>query len=247
MKTVLTSIITSIITVVIALFVVHAIYGDGGCMFSHEDGEGSCEKEKTECCDKDQHKGNAHCMMMEQLIPFRAEFEKQLTEEEKATIETIEDKFEEAEGEGHEKLCPEGMAKFQEAHKEDIAALLAIANNHQQFFDDMMTKMHDKEMCEHAKEGEAVAKKHACPEAAKCKEATEKCKGEQAKEGEAVAKTAACPEAAKCKEATEKCKGEQAKTEAGAKECKEAKAECKKTCEGEMNSFKVHFLIMDDD
>jgi hypothetical protein len=217
MKTVLTSIITSIITVVIALFIVHYTCGDKGCAIGQDDKEGCCEKEKTECCDNDQHKGDAHCMMMEQLIPFRAELEKQLTEEEKATIEAIEAKFEEAEGEGHEDLSPEGMTKFQEAHKDDVAALLAIANNHQQFFDDMTAKMHDKEKCEKVIEGEAAATKHACPEAAKCKEATEKCTGEQAK------------------------------TEAGAKECKEAKAECKKTCEGEMNSFKVHFLLMDDD
>jgi hypothetical protein len=221
MKTVLTSIITSIITVVIALFIMQYTCGDKGCATGQDDKEGCCEKEKTECTDKKHEKccdgEKGHAAMMEQLIPMRAELEKQLTEEEKATIETIEDKFEEAAGEEHENLCPEGMAKFQEAHKDDIAALLAIANNHQQFFDDMKAKMHDKEKCE------------------------------QAKEGEAVAKTAACPEAAKCKEATEKCKGEQAKTEAGAKECKEAKAECKKTCEGEMNSFKVHFLLMDDD
>ena len=56
MKTVLTSIITSVITVVIALFIVHYTCGDKGCAIGHDDKEGCCEKEKTECYDKDHHK-----------------------------------------------------------------------------------------------------------------------------------------------------------------------------------------------
>lgn len=284
MKTVLTSILSSIVTVVFTLVI-------AGSMSGCAEGSGGqdkecCEKEKTECCDKkhgESEKGHyGQEAMMKELIPFRAEFEKELSDEEKATIEDIEDKFED-DGEEHENLCPEGMAKFQEAHKDDIAALLTIANNHQKFFDDMMVKMHEKGCCDKSKEGEAGAKKEACPEAKKCKEATEKCKGEQAKdgedgakkeacpeakkckeatekckgekaaEGEAVAKKEACPEAAKCKEATEKCKGEQ-KTEGEAKKCKEteakckdAEAKCKEECKAGMDTFKVHFLLMDDD
>lgn len=214
MKTVLTSIITSLITVIIALFVVHTIVGDGGFMFSHDDDDKKeCVEQKNECCDKKQHsEAEKHEMCMETLEPIRAEFETQLSDEEKATIEAIRAKFEDAD---HEDLCPEGMAKFQEQHKDDIAAVLAIADNHKEFFDEMFAKMHTKEA---AAEGEVV-KEDACPEAAKCKEATEKCKGEAKKvEKKAEPRKA---EANKCKESSEKCE----------QEC--------------FNTFKIHFLLLD--
>ena len=65
-----------------------------------------------------------------------------------------------------------------------------------------------------------------------------------------------CPEANKCKEATEKCKGEVKKSETEAEavkteeamaettKCKKAKEECEKEC---FNTFKIHFLLMDED
>jgi hypothetical protein len=255
-KTILTIILT-IIAIAAVLFISHAIWGDGECIFSGDDNTECSSAEKKACCDKElekkaccdkAHKEDSHHAMMAQLIPLRAEFENQLSDEEKAMIEAIEENFEAEEMEGHEDLCPEGMAKFNEAHKEDIAALLAIANNHQEFFDNMMAKMHETKKCEPA-DGEV--KKEACPEAAKCKEATEKCKGEQEKPAEEAVKKDACPEAAKCKEATEKCKGENEKTEAEAQKCKEAEAKCKASeaeCKTKcMDTFKVHFLLLDDD
>jgi len=192
MKTVLTSIITSLITVIIALFVVHAIMGDGKCMFSGEEHEKECtEHVKKACGDKP---GDAHEMMMVKLGHIRAEFETTLSDEEKATITAIREKFEDVD---HEKMCAEGKEKFMEQHKADIDALLAIAENHKEFLDGVFTKVHAEKKCEKSGHGEVV-KEHACPEAAKCKEATEKCKGEKK-----------APEAeAKCKEATEECKAE---------------------------------------
>ncbi len=191
MKTVLTSIITSIITVIIAFFVVHAIWGDGDCMFNHDDDhDGCCEKLRKECLDKYHKRGDfrSHAMIMKRLVPLRAEFEEQLTDEEKATIEAIQDKFEDADDD-HEKMRPEGMAKFKELYEEDIAALLAIANKHQQFFDELSAK-----------------KYHPCPEAAKCK-------------------------------------GDTVKTAETKEKCEKAKAECKE----KINTFKVHFLLLDED
>ena len=219
MKTVLTSIITSIITVVIALFVVHAIWGDGECMFSDNDDDKECtEQVKKGCCDKKQsNTAVTHEMMMEKLAPVRAEFDGELTDEEKATIAGIREKFEDVD---HENMCPEGMAKFQEQYKDDIAALTAIADNHKEFLDGLYAKMHGDKKCAQAAEEGEVVKTGGCPEAKACGEATEKCKGEQ--------KT---PEAeAKCKEAEAKCK--------------EAEAKCQLACE---NTFKVHFLLLDED
>ncbi len=208
MKTVLTSIITSLITVIIALFVVHAILGDGGCMLSHDD-----DDDEKECVEhKTAHdKAEKHAMCMETLEPIRAEFETTLSDEEKATITAIRENSGDDE---HENLGPEGMEKYMEQHKDDITALVAIADNHKEFFDGVFAKMHDKE---HADDGEVV-KEHACPEAAKCKEATEKCKGEK--------KTA---EVAK-------------KSEHAEEECKHAEEKCKSGC---MNTFKVHFLLIE--
>lgn len=213
MKTVLISIITSIITVIIALFIVHAVWGDGGCMFSEEEHEKECTEQVKKACDKkDSH---AHEMMMEKLESIRADFDAQLTDDEKATIAAIRDKFEDVD---HEKMCAEGMAKFQEQHKDDIAALVAIADNHKEYLDGVFAKMHADKKCAPADKGEVV-KESGCPEAAKCKEATEKCKGEQ-----------------KAPEAEAKCKETEAK-------CKEAEAKCQAECE---STFKVHFLLMEE-
>ena len=105
MKTVLTSIITSLITVIIALFVVHAIVGDGGCVFSHDDDDKKeCVEQKKECCDKKDHnKAEKHEMCMETLEPIRAEFETTLSDEEKATIAAIRENFGD---DDHEKMDP---------------------------------------------------------------------------------------------------------------------------------------------
>ena len=241
MKTVLTSIITSIITVIVAMLIIHAVSGEGGCMFSDNDGHKTecVDQDKKGCCDKKHEMSGAdkHEIMMEKLEPMRLAFEEELSEAEKATISDIRAKFSEGD---HENLCPEGMAKFQEQHKDDIAALVAIADNHKAFFDGMYAKMHSEEKCKEAD----VKKEEACPEAAKCKEATEKCKGEKEVKDAEVKKEIACPEAAKCKEATEKCKGEKANTPEAEAKCKEAEAACKSTCE---TTFKVHFLLMDTD
>lgn len=227
MKTVLTSIITSIVTVIIVFFVIHAIWGGGECIFSDDDDDKECTEYVKKDCDKRHHEtaSHSHEMMMKHLVPLRAEFDEQLSDEEKASIEAIQDKFEDA-GFEHEKMCGEGVEKFQEQHKEDIAALLAIAGDHQKFFDDWCAKMRATEKCEHA-EGSA----------------------EVVAEGSAdVVKDAdKCPEAAKCKEATEKCKGEQAKTPEAKEKCEKAEAECKKECEEKLNTFKIHFLLLDDD
>lgn len=199
MKTVLTSIITSIITVVVALFVVQAITGHGH-MFSDDDHEKECiEHIKKECEKKCSSKEDAHHMMMERLAPAREKFETMLTEDEKATITAVREKFADVD---HEKMCEEGKEKFQEQHKEDFDALLAIAGNHKEFLDEVHNKMH---MTTKGHDGEV--EKHACPEALKCKEATEKCKGEH-----------------------KKVEGEQKDPEAE-KKCKEAEAECKAECE----------------
>lgn len=185
MKTVLTSIITSIITVIVILFAVHAIWGGGECVFNDDDHDRECKKVvkkecvKAECCAH-------HEMMMEKMEAARAEFEATLSDEEKATIAGIREKFE---GVDHEKMCPEGKAKFEEQYKEDLAALMAIADNHKDFFDGMHTKMHPE-----TTDVKAVVEK-GCPEAAKCKDATEKC----------MDKTKEVKTEAECKKAEEEC------------------------------------------
>jgi hypothetical protein len=211
MKTVLTSIITSIITVVVALLVVNAIWGGGECMYGDDEHEKACKEQvKKECEKKCESREDAHHMMMGKLQPIRAEFDTQLSDEERATIEAIREKFEDVD---HEKMCEEGKKKFYEQHKADIEALLAIAGNHKEFLNGVHAKMHMS-----AKGHEGEVEKPGCPEAAKCKEATEKCKGEHAE---------AKPEP---KEEAEK-------------KCAKAEAECKAECE---NTFKIHFLLMDD-
>ncbi len=200
MKTVLTSIITSLITVIIALFVVHAIMGDGGCMLSNDDDDDKkeCVEQKKECCDKkDYDKAEKHEMCIETLEPIRAEFETTLSDEEKASIAAIRENFGDVE---HEDLCPEGMEKYKEQHKDDIAALVAIADDHKEFFDGIFAKMHEGEADE---DGEV--KKEACPEAKNCKEASEKCKGEQ-KTAEVAEKSEHAE--GECKHDEEKCKSE---------------------------------------
>jgi len=220
MKTVLTIIITAIVTVIITILVVHAVSSEGDCVFNwgDDDHDKECTEEvKKGCCDKKEHSGEeAHEMMMEKLEPIRAEFDAQLSDEEKATIAAIREKFGEKD---HTELCAEGKAKFMEEHKGDIDALVAIADNHKEYFDGLFAKVHDEKDCKHAEEGEVV-KTSGCPEAAACKEATEKCKGEQ-----------------KTPEAEAKCKDAEAA-------CKKSEAECKEAC---ASTFKVHFLLMEDD
>jgi hypothetical protein len=194
MKTVLTSIITSIITVVIALFVVYAITGDGECMNSHQDHEKECTEHVNKDCEKKcSSKKDSHYKMMKYLAPAREKFETMLSDEEKTTISAVREKFEDVD---HEKMCEEGKKKFMEQHKDDFEALNAIAENHKEFLDEVHAKMHMT-----AKGHEGEVKKEGCPEAKKCKEATEECKGEH--------KKAKDPEAEKkCKEAEAKCNEE---------------------------------------
>lgn len=235
-KTLLTVIITLLVAAAL-IFASHAIWGDGECIFSNDDDKTECtQEEKEKCCDKEHAKKECtekkdHGKLCDSFKPIRAEFDAELSDEEKATIAETKAKFEDID---HEEMCPEGKEKFMEEHKADFKELLAIADNHKGYFDDLHKKMqekHEKE-CKHEEDGDegehdegdghdddAVAKKgHECPEASKCKEATEKCKGE--------------PE----KEATKECK------EKAEKECKEAKEECEKEC---MNTFLIHFLLLD--
>lgn len=238
-KTLLTIIITLAVAVGIVLLA-NAIWTDGGCIFSCDDKTECSKEEKKECCDKDHEKKECcdkkhdkkeccdkkHGMICESYKPIRAEFDAELSDEEKATIATIKEKFADID---HTEMCPETEAKFMEEHKADFEALTAIADNHKEYFDEMMVKMHEKkkEECKH-EEGEGhddngdddgeVVKDKECPEAHKCKDATEKCKGE---------KTA---------EAEKKCEEEEAK------KCKEAEEKCEKEC---LNTFKIHFLLLD--
>ena len=188
MKTVLTSIITSIITVVIALFVVQYFCNDDKCDAAYDDDH---EKECQEHVKKDHEYHDGQGMCIADFAGHREEFDAQLSMEEKATIEAISEKFEDAHC---EKMCPEGKKKFMEEHKADFEALLAIADNHKEYFDGLQAKMHEK----HAKADAVVTDK--CPEAASCKEATEKCKGEAKEVEKKVEK--------ECKEATEACEEE---------------------------------------
>lgn len=215
MKTVLTSIITSIITVIVALLVVYAIWGDDDCKFN--DDNDNYRKECAEKVKKDHNYRNEHAMCMEKFEDLREEFDAQLSQEEKETIEAISEKFEDAHC---EEMCPEGKKKFMEEHKADFEALLAIADNHKEFFDGLYAEMHK----EHEKTG--VKAEDVCPEAKTCREATEKCKGET-------------------KEIEKKADPEKtAPAQAEEKKCKEAKEACEEAC---FDTFKIHFLLMDED
>ena len=187
MKTVLTSIITSIITVIIVLAVVH-YFCDDSCETTHE------HKHKTECCDADKaHKhDDGHGCCAADLVQLRKEFDVQLSDEEKATIEAMREKFADVHC---EKMCPEGKKKFMEEHKADFEALLAIADNYEGYFKSLKASMHEG----HEK---VKSEAHKCPEAKTCKEATEKCKGEGEKTEKKVEKKA---EGKECKEAKAKC------------------------------------------
>jgi len=224
MKTVLTSIITSIITVIIAMFIIHAVAGGGECIFSHDDDdEKECTERERKDCDKDYHKKDTemHAMMMEKMKPMRIQFEEQLSDEEKASINDIRAKFGDAD---HKDMRPEGKEKFMDAHKADFEALLAIADNHKEYFEGMCAKMYDahhnemKEGEDHQGEDVDVKMGHKCPEVEKCKEATIKCKGAKTPEEEVKRK------------------------ETEIKKCKEAEEKCEKEC---MNTFQFHFLLMD--
>ena len=204
MKTVLTSIITSIITVIIAMFIIHAVGGGGECLFSHDDDDDKeCIERERKDCDKKHHKKDAdmHAMMMEKMKPMRIEFDEQLSDEEKTSINDIRASFGDAD---HTDLCPEGKEKFMDAHKADFETLLAIAENHKVYFGDIYSKMHDA----HHDDADAdvdVKMGHKCPESEKCKEATHKCKGEKTPEAEEKCKEA---EVKKCKDAEETCEKE---------------------------------------
>ena len=236
-KTLLTVIIT-LAVVVGVLLVTHYVWGDGECIFGDDDKTECTKAEKKECCDKKHEKKkcgdkeHSHAMMMEHLAPIRAEFDTQLNDEEKAVITGVREKFADVD---HAKLCEEGKGKFMEEHKADFDALTVIADNHEEYFDGLFAKMHEeKEGCKHDEDGEVhgdgegeghdndddgeVKKPHECPEAEKCKDATEKCKGE---------KTA---------EAEKKCDEEEVK------KCKEAEEKCAQEC---ANTFKIHFLLLE--
>lgn len=263
MKKAVIFIIVALIAIAAFAFIANSLWGTGSCIFGGEDEKTECcEKEevKKSCCDKKEGDDH-HAKMMETLKPLRAEFEAELSEDEKAVIAEIQTKFADVD---HTEMCPEGKEKFMQEHKADFEALTAIADNHKAYFDAMIEKMHaeEGEGCKHL-EGEDKDKGHdddgdvkatdpsKCPEAEKCKEATAKCKGEKTAEAEKEYKEKAetkCKEAEKCKDATAKCKGE--KTEEAEKECKEkAETTCKEAtekCEKEcLNTIKIHFLLLE--
>jgi hypothetical protein len=230
MKKTLITVVITLIVAALAVFSFNAIWGDG-CMLDDDDKEcthavkkESCDKAEKACCDKKKVTEH-HDMMMEKLRPIRAEFNDELDEEEKMMIAGIQEKFE---GVDHTKLCPDGQKKFMEEHQADFNALKQIAARHAEYLDGLYSKMHKEmgECCEKNmssmkdKEADEPAKMaHAgCPEAQKCKDATEKCKGEK----EVKAKE-------ECKEKAEK-------------ECKEATEKCQQEC---MNTFKTHFLLLE--
>ena len=242
-KTLLTIIITLAVAVGVVLLA-NSIWGDGGCIFgdkdktecSEEEKDDCCDKEvtksecgdkdvkKSECCDKD-HAEKSNGVLCDSYKPVRAEFDTQLSDNEKATISEIKEKFA---GIDHTEMCPESEAKFMDEHKADFEALTAIADNHKEYFEEMMASKHEnkEKECKHA-EGEGhhkddgeVVKGNECPETHNCKEATEKCKGEKTVEEEK-----------KCEEEVDK-------------KCKEEKKKCKQEC---MNTFKIHFLLLDFD
>ena len=245
-KTLLTIIITLLVTAGVILLA-HAIWGEGECIFGNDEDEKECvEKKDKSCCDKEKtykedcdekSKGHDHAVMMEGLAEARADFESQLSDEEKATISSIKEKMGDV---NHEELCPEGEKKFMEEHKADFDAIRAIASSHSAYLDELYTNSHKdmkgeckehkeagkEEKAEAAEDGE-TAKMGAekCPEASKCKEATEKCKGEVNKEAEK-----------KCEEEVKK------ECEEKEKECKDKMEQCQKEC---MDTFKIHFLLLD--
>jgi len=189
MKTVITSIITSIITVLIVLAIVHYFCDDDKC--AHES---DYKKACTEHVAKDHKHHEAHGMCMHKFEDIREGFDARLSDDEKATIEALREKFEDAHC---EEMCPEGKKKFMEEHKADFAVLLAIADNHKEFFDGLYAKMHEGCKEHHADGKDMKTEAHKCPEAKTCREATEKCKGEPKK-----------AESKECKEAKEKCEEE---------------------------------------
>jgi len=230
MKKTLLTIIITLIAAALVIFLAHSIWGEGECIFGDDDDKTECTKEeKKGCCDK-KHEKESHGMLCESFKPIRAEFDAELSDDEKAVIAGIKEKFAEVD---HTELCADSKKKFMEEHKADFEALTAIADNHKDYFDDLIAKMQEakKEECKH-EEGDGhdhdgeVKKVEECPEAKKCKDATEKCKGEKTAEAEK-----------ECKEKAEKECKEHAK-----KECKESKEECEKQC---LNTFKIHFLLLD--
>jgi uncharacterized protein YxeA len=233
MKKTLITVIITLLAVALAIFAYNAVWGEG-CILLNNEKECSQTMDKKDCskteacCDKMKASGHQEKMMAE-LRPLRAEFETELSEEEKEIIKT---KFE---GVDHSKMCPDGQKKFMEQNKEDFAALDQIADNHSEYLDALYHKMH-KEMGKDCGENKSSAKESddavkkvdsGCPEAAKCKEATEKCKGTEEKKKECEGEK---------EEKKEECKDKVDK------ECKEANKECQEEC---MSTFKAHFLLLD--
>ncbi|MDT8393525.1 MAG: hypothetical protein RQ761_06750 [Bacteroidales bacterium] len=222
-KTVITVIITLIAAAAI-VFIAYSIWGEGKC-FTDDHEEECTEVIKKGGCDK-MNAEASHDKFMEGLMPARTEFDSKLSEEDKMIIAGIREKFA---GIDHTKMCPQGKDKFMEENKADFDALTAIANNHKEYLDGLYAKMHARheETCSHMGAHKAKASEETpseevmankCPEISNCKEATEKCQGEKIAEAE-----------------KEKC-------EELEKKCAKATEECEKEC---MNTFKIHFLLMD--
>jgi len=196
-KTIFVSALTALITVILSLLVIHFI----------------CDNCDEEECDQHEiyiskHAGHGQDMvwhgdhkmgcagMSEECKTFRAEFDKELSDEEKATIIKVKESFEalkeNKEIEDHEQVMKD--------HKADFETLEAIAENHKESLDAIMAKCHKS--CEKKCEGEKKEEcKKKCEGEAKVKEECEKkC------EGEAKAKEAKCK--MKCETSCKKkCEG----------------------------------------
>lgn len=154
-------------------------------------------------------------MDMEKLQSVRTDFNAELSDEEISSINTIREKFGDVD---HEKLCPEGMEKFREQHRDDIAVLMAIADNHREPLEKIYAGAHKSTPCPGEPKTAEAVKDSGCPEMAACKEATEKCKG-----------TAETPVSEKkCEQAMAKCE----------KDLEKCKLECR-------NTFYIHFLLLE--
>ena len=179
MKTVLISIITTIVTLILALLVIHLFWGEG-CILSDDDHDKECtEKTEKKCIKKEP----AHGFCMEKIEELRGDLEAKLTDEEKETITAMREKFDD---DGHKKMNREEMTAYMAEHKEDIEAILVIADKHKDYIEGIYTKIHDSKpkMLAH----------HKCPEMIKCKKAQKK---EIAEDSEFEMK---------CKKAEEECR-----------------------------------------
>ena len=148
-KTILVSALTAIITVLLAFVVIHFVCDDCN--------EEECEQHEIFISKHTGHGGDFawhgdHSMgcagMSDECKEFRAEFDTKLSDEERATIAKVKERFEafkeNAELEDHEQLMKD--------HKADFEALEAIAENHKESLDAIMAKCHED--CEKKCEGE---------------------------------------------------------------------------------------------